>query len=193
VVHVDCPKNLVISTDRLRLKQIVLNLASNSRKFVQRGFINLRAAVVDGAVRIYVENSGPGIPLEKREKLFAKCQESLDSLSKGTGMDLCLCEKLTELMDGELRFDETYASGTEGCPGSRFVIQLSSRTPLDLDWAALDQYELRLNAEDASSLPSSTDNEKKLMLLENTNVLKPFPCEANEMMSRELLRALNSR
>jgi len=126
---------------------------------------------VDGAVRIYVENSGPGIPLEKREKLFAKCQESLDSLSKGTGMDLCLCEKLTELMDGELRFDETYASGTEGCPGSRFVIQLSSSTPLDLDWAALDQYESSLNAEDASSLPSSTDNEKKSLLLENTDVL----------------------
>ena len=173
MVHVDCPKNLVISTDRLRLKQIVLNLASNSRKFVQRGFINLRAAVVDGAVRIYVEDSGPGIPLEKREKLFAKFQESLDSLSQGTGMGLCLCEKLTELLDGELLLDETYASGIEGCPGSRFVIQLSS-TPLDLDSAALDQYESNLCTEDASSLPASTsDNEKKSLLLEKNDVEPP--------------------
>ena len=173
VVHVDCPKNLVISTDRLRLKQIVLNLASNSRKFVHRGFINLRAAVVDGAVRIYVEDSGPGIPLEKRERLFAKFQESLDSLSQGTGMGLCLCEKLTELLDGELLLDETYASGIEGCPGSRFVIQLSS-TPLDLDSAALDQYESNLCTEDASSLPASTsDNEKKSLLLEKNDVEPP--------------------
>jgi CheY-like chemotaxis protein len=128
---------------------------------------------VDGAVRIYVEDSGPGIPLEKREKLFAKFQESLDSLSQGTGMGLCLCEKLTELLDGELLLDETYTSGIEGCPGSRFVIQLSS-TPLDLDSAALDQYESNLCTEDASSLPASTsDNEKKSLLLEKNDVEPP--------------------
>ena len=171
VVHVDCPKNLVISTDRLRLKQIVLNLASNSRKFVQRGFINLRAAVVDGAVRIYVEDSGPGIPLVKREKLFAKFQESLDSLSQGTGMGLCLCEKLTELLDGELRLDETYASGIEGCPGSRFVILLSS-IPLDLDSAALDRFESSLSAKDASTI-LSTDEKKALLLLDHA--VTPLP------------------
>jgi signal transduction histidine kinase len=78
-VFVDCPKNLVVPTDRLRLKQVVLNLASNSRKFVQQGYIRLRAVRVDGDVQLRVEDSDPGIPLYTREQLFAKFQESLDS------------------------------------------------------------------------------------------------------------------
>ena len=80
-------------------------------KFVHEGFIRLRAEVVvvdnsngtvtindydcndieagtstppNSTVRLYVEDSGSGIPFEKRGKLFAKYQESLDLLSQGT-------------------------------------------------------------------------------------------------------------
>jgi signal transduction histidine kinase len=83
-VVVNCPKNLVIMTDRLRLKQIILNLGRNSAKFVEEGFIQLRAEVVDGHVELSVEDSGPGIPMEKRKQLFNKFQESLDVLGQGT-------------------------------------------------------------------------------------------------------------
>ncbi len=83
-VEVDCPAGLAAMTDRLRLKQVCLNLARNSVKFIQKGFIRLRAEVVDGEVVMYVEDSGPGIPVEKRDMLFNKFQESLDSLSQGT-------------------------------------------------------------------------------------------------------------
>lgn len=82
-VSADCPKNLIISSDRMRLKQICLNLATNSTKFVEQGYIRLRAEVVRGSVQIHVEDSGPGIPPEKRKQLFAKFQASLDSLSQG--------------------------------------------------------------------------------------------------------------
>jgi signal transduction histidine kinase len=83
-VIIDCPKNIFATTDRLRLKQIMLNLARNSSKFVDEGFIRLRGEVCEGCVRLTVEDSGPGIPEEKRELLFSKFQESLDSLSQGT-------------------------------------------------------------------------------------------------------------
>jgi signal transduction histidine kinase len=83
-VTIKCPENLFAVTDRLRLKQIMLNLARNSSKFVEKGFIRLRGEVVDNSVQLSVEDSGPGVPIEKRERLFAKFQESLDSLSQGT-------------------------------------------------------------------------------------------------------------
>jgi signal transduction histidine kinase len=70
--------------DRLRLKQVILNLGRNSTKFVESGFIRLKAEEVDGRIKIFVEDSGSGIPMEKRERLFAKFQESLDLLSQGT-------------------------------------------------------------------------------------------------------------
>jgi K+-sensing histidine kinase KdpD len=85
----ECPENLHVNTDHLRLKQIVLNLSRNSSKFVDEGFIRLRATVVEGLVELSVEDSGPGIPLNKRTRLFSKFQESLDTLSQGTVRSTC--------------------------------------------------------------------------------------------------------
>lgn len=73
---------------------------------------------------IYVEDSGPGIPLSERDHLFCKSQLSLDSLSQGTGVGLSLCKSLVDLMGGELWPDESYISGFNGNPGSRFIIDL---------------------------------------------------------------------
>ena len=105
-VIIECPDNLIIMTDRIRLKQIILNLgklacfsdvatlivcythncpsARNSSKFLSSGYIRLKAAVENGRVVLYVEDSGTGIPKEKRPFLFTKFQETLDSLSQGT-------------------------------------------------------------------------------------------------------------
>jgi signal transduction histidine kinase len=90
-VIVDCPKDLYIMADRLRLKQIVLNLGRNSAKFVETGFVRLKADVIDDKVILSVEDSGPGIPEEKRRNLYGRFQESLDALNQGTGVGLNLC------------------------------------------------------------------------------------------------------
>jgi signal transduction histidine kinase/CheY-like chemotaxis protein len=125
-VTVDCPDNLFVATDCLRLKQIMLNLGRNSTKFVHSGFIRFRAVVVDGLVELYVEDSGPGIPAEKRGALFAKFQSSLDVLSQGTGIGLSLCESLTHLLHGDIMLDETYDSGIKDSQGARFIIRLNT-------------------------------------------------------------------
>lgn len=131
-VRVECPENLIIATDRLRMKQCVLNLGRNSTKFVEKGFINLVASVVNGKVRILVEDSGPGIPEAKRENLFNKFQESLDVMEQGTGMGLCLVKHMTQLLGGDVWLDESYESGVPGFPGARFVIE-TNLAPMSLD------------------------------------------------------------
>lgn len=81
------PSTLIVQADRMRLKQICLNLASNAAKFVEQGYIRLRAQLEpssknDGTpanVVLDVEDSGPGIPAEKRNQLFAKFQESVSA------------------------------------------------------------------------------------------------------------------
>jgi CheY-like chemotaxis protein len=123
-ILVECPSNVVVLTDRLRLKQVCLNLARNSVKFVDEGFIRLKASVINGEVNIFIEDSGPGIPLEKRNVLFSKFQESLDSLSQGTGIGLFLCQSLVSLMEGDIYLDDSYHSGFKGNPGTRFVVNL---------------------------------------------------------------------
>ncbi|CAB9507949.1 respiration control sensor protein ArcB [Seminavis robusta] len=134
---VECdPTDLVIMSDKIRLKQVVLNLARNSTKFVQHGYVRLRAEVdpVTNQCRIYVEDSGTGIPKEKRKTIFDKYQESLDLLSQGTGVGLCLCKKLMHLMDGDIWLDQDYHSSLKGLPGARFVVEVNA-APLDIDTA----------------------------------------------------------
>lgn len=130
-IQTSCPPNLFVETDPLRLKQMALNLANNSVKFVHSGFIRIRADVVNGNVRLYIEDSGSGIPKDKRDKLFNRFQESLDLLNQGTGIGLNLCKSLSNLMGGDVWLDEGYNSGVPSCPGSRFIVDLK-RPPLDL-------------------------------------------------------------
>lgn len=157
---VDCEPNLIYMTDSMRLKQIVLNLANNSRKFVQTGFIRLAASAVNGKLRICVEDSGPGIPIEKRGKLFVKFQESLDSLNQGTGIGLSLCHSMVQVLNGTITHDDSFDSGVAGNPGTRFVI--------DIDAAPVDISQLEESAmaasESASSLTHSQPPDELLPL-----------------------------
>lgn len=131
-VLVQCPDNLIVLTDKLRLKQIILNLGRNSSKFVEEGFIKLAAQIINNKVYISVEDTGPGIPKEKQANLFKKFQESLDVLEQGTGMGLCLCKNLAHLLGGDLVLDESYDSGVNGCPGTRFIVD-ANLIPLSVD------------------------------------------------------------
>jgi signal transduction histidine kinase/CheY-like chemotaxis protein len=182
----DCPKNLTVETDNLRLKQIILNLGRNAAKFVEKGFVRLRVEAVsnDGetqpsTVRIYVEDSGPGIPVGKRKALFAKFQQSLDLLSQGTGVGLCLSRQLVDILGGDLWLDESYDSGIEGRPGSRFVIDLKTSPvirredestrylALHLSKEAKREYE---NEEHASEQPTGSDRDTRSLSTENHQI-----------------------
>jgi signal transduction histidine kinase/CheY-like chemotaxis protein len=132
-IKTDCPNHLIVLSDRMRLKQIILNLAANAIKYVEQGYIQLRAEVVDGNVTLLVEDSGPGIPPEKRERLFAKFQESLDLLNQGNGIGLCVCKKLSEILGADLALDDAFESGLEGCPGTRFTLRLNQAPVVDMD------------------------------------------------------------
>lgn len=124
-VIMECPEELVIMSDPLRLKQVILNLAVNATKFVIKGFVRLRAEPnrLNG-VFLHVEDSGSGIPADKRGDLFGKFQSSLDTLNQGTGIGLSLCKQLVELLGGNIYLDDSYSSGIDGCPGCRFTVAL---------------------------------------------------------------------
>ena len=165
-IKIDCrPNDLLVQSDRMRLKQIVLNLASNASKFVQVGFIRLRAAVVDGNVELSVEDSGPGIPPSKRHRLFARFQESLDSLNQGTGLGLSVCKNLSELLGADIYHDENFDSGIPGSPGTRFVLRLN-QPALDTDSLGRSQTALSdVALEDIAQPPHSSTLPDSLSVL----------------------------
>jgi CheY-like chemotaxis protein len=74
---------------------------------------------------------------------------------------LSLCKKLTELIGGQLYIAEGYSSGIEGCPGTRFVIQLNA-VPLVLDDQILEREYEALKLIEAQPRNSSADCEAKV-------------------------------
>jgi signal transduction histidine kinase/CheY-like chemotaxis protein len=192
-ILLDCPENLVVVTDRMRLKQILLNLGRNATKFVEKGFIRLRVYEVDKMVQISVEDSGAGIPLEKQDRLFEKFQESLDSMNQGTGVGLCVCRNLVDLMEGDIWLDKTYDSGIEGCQGARFVVEL--KTPaVALDTMAEESYDESINCENRASLEVANSGEASdtAPLLELPEKLSVLFVDDDLMLRKLFVRAVRT-
>lgn len=122
-ISAQCPNKLLLMTDGLRLKQILLNLVRNASKFVASGFIRCRAEVVKDRLELSVEDSGPGIPDHCRPTLFQKYQTSLHVVGQGNGIGLSLCRNLATVLGARIYLDENYDSGVPGSPGARFTLQ----------------------------------------------------------------------
>ena len=169
----ECPEGLFVLSDRLRLKQMLLNLCRNSARYVQKGYIKVGATVVDGIVHFFVEDSGRGISLAGRRHLFSRFQESLEVMDQGSGVGLCLCKSMALLLNGDIWLDENIDSGVEGFPGTRFVIGLN-KGPIPDD-------EVKRLFEPSDGLPFSNDAETNSIGTTSVSSMKPEqnPVKAN--------------
>ena len=70
---VECTESLPTIGDLTKLKQVIINIVSNSLKFTEAGFVKLTAMRrADGLLVLAVEDTGPGVPPEHRERMFTK-------------------------------------------------------------------------------------------------------------------------
>jgi signal transduction histidine kinase/CheY-like chemotaxis protein len=112
--------DLIINTDPLRLKQILLNLISNAVKFTRSGYIKLSAKIntdekFNRELVISVEDTGIGIKEEDYDKLFKdfKMIESHQNLNTmGSGLGLSISSQLAKLLGYEIKVQSKYISGT---------------------------------------------------------------------------------
>ena len=97
---------VMVTTDPIKLRQIVMNLASNAAKFTERGEITITLAIIGSGIEISVKDTGPGISEEHREKLFVAFSQIEDAKTKtheGTGLGLTISKNLAELIGGSSR------------------------------------------------------------------------------------------
>ncbi len=108
-----------ITTDRTKLKQVLLNLLGNACKFTSGGVITLRAAIVlrDRLdwLEVGVADTGVGIAPTEQERIFeAFAQSPLGREVKfgGTGLGLTISKRLCELLGGEISVESVLGVGT---------------------------------------------------------------------------------
>jgi len=115
-----------ITSDRDKLRQILINLLGNGIKFTEQGSVTLRVRRNNGSLLLSVEDTGVGIAAEHLGHLFEQfyqvTQETHRSL-KGTGLGLAIAKAFADLVGGALT-----AESVEG-QGSTFTLTI----PLVLD------------------------------------------------------------
>ncbi len=95
----------VIQADPVRLRQILLNLLSNAAKFTERGHITLGAQVSPPHLRLWVQDTGLGIPTDEQERIFEPfvTAEHGGRQVGGIGLGLSIARRLVALHRGSMR------------------------------------------------------------------------------------------
>jgi signal transduction histidine kinase len=108
------PKNITITADERRVRQVVFNLLSNAVKFTPAGGrIDVSARANDGHVEIAVADTGPGIPAADLDAIFEEFEQSSEGKKvEGTGLGLPLSRKLVELHGGRLWAESKLGHGS---------------------------------------------------------------------------------
>jgi signal transduction histidine kinase len=105
-LKVDVPPGLPVGLgDEQRIRQILLNLASNAIKFTDSGEVAIKARLADGAFEVSVSDTGPGIAPEDQAKLFQDFQQADNSSTRkkgGTGLGLAISKRFVELHGGRI-------------------------------------------------------------------------------------------
>ena len=115
VYRCDQPE-VMLTTDRYRLQQLLTNLLGNAAKFTSEGSITLELAVDEHYVTFSVIDTGCGIPKGKENSIFEEFEKGSET-STGSGLGLFICRSISNQLYGQLYVDASYTQG------AKFVFQ----------------------------------------------------------------------
>ena len=126
--------------DEIRLRQVLMNFCGNATKFTQAGVVRIDVDLRDERLRMSVSDTGCGIREDALDGLFEPFTQADGSMTRrfgGTGLGLAICDRLVELMGGEIGARSTWGKGSvfwfevpyEACTGA------AETAPLFCDFA----------------------------------------------------------
>ncbi len=106
-------EDIAVSVDPLRLQQVVTNFLNNANKFTRAGTIVSGYRIPTGGkeVRIFVKDTGKGIPSDELELIFSRFYKH-DEFAQGTGLGLSICQSIVERMGGRIEVESEEGKGS---------------------------------------------------------------------------------
>jgi signal transduction histidine kinase/CheY-like chemotaxis protein len=104
-----------IKTDKLKLKQVIINLVSNSLKFTETGSVECGYKQENNKLQFYVRDTGIGIPRDKHDFVFERFSQLNHPSIKnagGTGLGLAIVKGLVNILGGDVWLESEYNKGT---------------------------------------------------------------------------------
>lgn len=164
--------------DGTRVKQVILNLLTNSVKYTKEGYVDFKinSVIKDDVIRliISVEDSGIGIKKESIDKLFTKFERlgvEKNTTTEGTGLGLAITKKLVEMMGGNVVVHSVFGKG------SKFTVSIDQRFASEEEIKKLEVESKPVTNEekiDASDKKVLVVDDNKLNLKVAERLLKPF-------------------
>ena len=107
---------LSIKADSTRIKQILTNFLSNALKFTPKnGVVAVSVNIKNGNLVISVKDSGCGIEEEAVARIFVAFEQAEGSTTRkygGTGLGLSICQRLSDLMGGDIEVESEIGKGS---------------------------------------------------------------------------------
>ncbi len=107
-----------IYSDKIKIQQILINLINNAIKFTDEGYVELGFVNEEGAVMMYVKDTGIGISIEDQNRIFERFTQ-VDGANKrvyeGTGLGLSIVREFAHLLDGEVWVESEPGKGSMFC------------------------------------------------------------------------------
>ncbi|MEJ2154110.1 MAG: ATP-binding protein, partial [Desulfobacteraceae bacterium] len=121
----------LLQGDPMRLRQIIGNIVNNSIKFTDSGevtiSIGLKSESMESVLLDFkIRDTGIGIPADRHDRLFKSFSQMDSSTTRrfgGTGLGLAICKKLSELMGGEIGYQNNTGGGSTFWFSARFQKQ----------------------------------------------------------------------
>jgi PAS domain S-box-containing protein len=161
-VHLDERLPRTFTGDAARIRQVLLNFATNAVKFTHGGRVEISAAQLGRRgdhveMEIAVRDSGPGISDGDRDKLFKNFSQLNNPSSQGaggSGLGLAISKRLVDLMSGSIGVETALGKG------SRFWFRLSLEAHVE---------PVSAGSESQSAKPGKTDAAPKRVLVVDDN------------------------
>ena len=101
----------IITTDPLRLKQVINNLINNAIKFTSKGAVTLGYKQNNDQVSIFVKDTGSGIDEDKINRIFERFYKG-DNFVQGTGLGLAISHTIIEHLKGTITVTSKVGEGS---------------------------------------------------------------------------------
>lgn len=138
-INYQYPLPVMLDTDPLRLKQIIINLCSNAIKFTKQGYVQVNVSYRKEDHKLFIEVVDTGIGLDKDQikaifEPFNQADASVNRKYGGTGLGLAISTQLVEALHGNITVS------SEPGKGSRFtvVMDIGEKTEEQLTYEAID-------------------------------------------------------
>jgi signal transduction histidine kinase/DNA-binding response OmpR family regulator/HAMP domain-containing protein len=107
--------NTIITADKEKVTQVLINLLDNAIKFTDKGFVRLNISTEEGLLKFKVSDSGIGIAAKDLEYIFNEFRQVDGTASRkynGTGLGLAICRQIAELLQGYISVESVPGKGS---------------------------------------------------------------------------------